>query len=397
MNKNILSKNTNVIIINDFDYIQGGASKVSITTANQLVEKNIKVYFFYAKHSNSTTLDKRVIKICTNQDEALKDKNKLRGFINGLYNFKAKRKLNKLLNNLDKEKTIIHVHGWTKILSCSIFNVIFKKKFKVVLTMHDYFTACPNGGYYNYKENKICKLNPLSYKCIKCNCDSRNYFFKVYRILRTFIQNKIVKLNKKLTNVISISDFSEKILVKTLNKNVNIHRVYNPIDYDKNIKNIDFNKNDYYLNVCRLSKEKGVDVFCEAIKRTGVKGIVVGDGPLKEKLQKNYPEVEFVGWKNNFEVKEYMKNAKYLVFTSNLYEAAPLTTMEALMMGLPCIVWKNCAAIDQISIGKNGFSYNNVSDLCDVILNKKIEKFIFEYKYDYVKNLIDVYKKILES
>ena len=36
----------NVVIVNDFNYIQGGASKVAIDTANLLVEKNIKVYFF---------------------------------------------------------------------------------------------------------------------------------------------------------------------------------------------------------------------------------------------------------------------------------------------------------------------------------------------------------------
>ena len=45
-----------------------------------------------------------------------------------------------------------------------------------------------------------------------CNCDSRNYFFKQYRIFRQFVQNKIVKFNDRLTDVISISEFSEKIL-----------------------------------------------------------------------------------------------------------------------------------------------------------------------------------------
>lgn len=388
-----MSKIKNIVIINDFDYIQGGASKVAIDTAN-LLSDEYNVYFFSGDSKQSSTLKENIKKICTNQGEALKDKNKLRGIVNGIYNFKAKRKLKRLLLTLDKNETIIHVHGWTKCLSSSVFDVSWKLGFKLVLTMHDYFTACPNGGYFNYKKNEICHLKPLSLKCIKCNCDSRNYLFKLYRIIRQFVQNKIVKLNNRLTDVISISDFSEKILKKTLNPKTKIYRVYNPIDFDLNIQNEDFSKNEYYLNVSRLSKEKNVDIFCEAISKTNKKAIVVGDGPEKSRLEKQYPNINFVGWKNNNEVKKLMKNAHYLVFTSNFYEGSPLTTMEALMMKLPCIVWSGCAANDQVTEGKNGFIYNDLDDLCDILMNKELKKFIFDYKYDYNKEIINVYKKI---
>ena len=164
-----------------------------------------------------------------------------------------------MLKKLDKKTTIIHVHGWTKALSSSIFDIAFKMNFKVVLTLHDYFAACPNGGYFNYQKNEICKLKPMSIKCIKCNCDSRNYIFKIYRVIRQFVQNKIVKLNKKIENVITISELSEKILKETLGKNTQITRIYNPIDLDENIEKIDPTRNKYFLYVGRISKEKGVD------------------------------------------------------------------------------------------------------------------------------------------
>ncbi len=54
--------------------------------------------------------------------------------------------------------------------------------------------------------------------------------FKLYRVIRQFVQNKIVKLNEKLENVITISEFSEKILKKTLNLKTKITRIYNPIE-----------------------------------------------------------------------------------------------------------------------------------------------------------------------
>ena len=262
-----MNKITNVVIVNDFDYIQGGASKVAIQTANIIKENNpnINVYFFSGDHNDLSNLNNSIINICTYQGEALKNKNKLKGAINGIYNFKAKKELNKLLNSLDNKETIIHIHGWTKCLSSSIYSSIFKMNFKNVLTLHDYFTACPNGGYFNYKTNKICKYNPMSVKCKKCNCDSRNYIFKIYRIIRQFVQNRIVKLNQNLQNVISISEFSENILKKTLNKNTNITRIYNPIDLDNEQQKVEFKNNEYYLYVGRVSKEKGVDIFCKAL------------------------------------------------------------------------------------------------------------------------------------
>ena len=111
-----------------------------------------RIIFFSAVNKPEENID-GIEYISTNQNEALNEKNKLKGIINGIYNFKAKNEFKKLLLTLDRKNTMIHVHGWTKALSSSIFDIAFKMKFKVVLTLHDYFTACPNGGYFNYKKN----------------------------------------------------------------------------------------------------------------------------------------------------------------------------------------------------------------------------------------------------
>lgn len=374
-----MSKIKNIVIINDFDYVQGGASKVAIDTAN-LLSDEYNVYFFSGDSNQSSTLKENIKKVCTNQGETLKDKNKLRGIINGIYNFKAKNQLKKLLSTLDENETIIHVHGWTKCLSSSVFDISWKLGFKLVLTMHDYFTACPNGGYFNYKKNEICHLKPLSLKCIKCNCDSRNYLFKLYRIIRQFVQNKVVKLNDRLTDVISISDFSEKILRQTLNNKTKIHRVYNPIDFDEKVEMVDYKKNNYFLYVGRVSKEKGADLFCKSISELNLEGIVVGDGPEKEKLEKKYPKINFVGWKKSDEVKKYMQSAKALIFPSRWYEAAPLTPLEALQYEIP-VITSNCnASIDYINNNKNNLIFNDYEDLISILNNFESLKVKFDKK-----------------
>ena len=236
-------------------------------------------------------------------------------------------------------------------------------------------------------------------KCIKCNCDSRNYAFKLYRILRQFVQNKIVRLNDKLQNVITISEFSEEILKTTLGKNTKITRIYNPIDIDENIEKIDPTKNEYYLYVGRISKEKGVDLFCNAITELGYKGIAVGDGDEKEKLQEHYPNIEFTGWKNKNEVKQYIKGARALIFPSRWYEGAPLTPLESMTYGIPCLVSNNCAGREYCK--ENNFNdYDELKEKIKKINNNEIEKNNYDIlkkftpqKYD--ENLIKYYKKIM--
>lgn len=385
-----IDKLKNVVVINDFNYIEGGASKVAIKTAELLKEKVENVYYFCAVSKEQDKID-GVKYVTTNQTEALKTKNKLLGIINGIYNFKSKRKLRELLKTLNVNETIIHIHGWTKALSSSVFDISFYMGFKVVLTAHDYFTACPNGGYFNYNENKICKLKPQSFKCIKCNCDSRNYLFKIYRIIRQFVQNQIVQVNKKIEYVIGISDKNIEVLETTLNKDANVKKVLNPIDIEKIEERVKAEKNDTYLFIGRVAKEKGIDVFCKNISMLGLKGIVVGDGPELERLKCEYKDIEFTGWKSKLEIKVYMKKARVLIFPSLWYEGAPLTPLETMSYGIPCIV-SNCSSAIEYINDKNGeifdpYKNNDLKEKIDKI-NYNIKEYS-ENSYEYVKNLRD--------
>lgn len=381
----------NVVIVNDRNYIEGGSDKIAIYTAQELIKKRIRVIFFSAENIYKSEIH-GVQYVYTKQKEALKEKNKLKGIINGIYNFKAKRKLKDILNKLSPEDTIIHIHGWTKALSSSVFDIAFKMKFKVVLTMHDYFTACPNGGYFNYKQNEICHLKPLSCKCVKCNCDSRNYGFKLYRIVKQFVQNKIVRLNDRLEYAITISEFSEKILKNTLGKNTKVTRIYNPIDIPKKIEKSNIRK-DYFLYVGRVTQEKGVEIFCKAITDVNKTGIVVGEGRELERLRKEYPNITFVGWKNSTEVVKYIEESEALIFPSIWYETAGLTVLEAQKLGIPCIVNRNTAASEFLEYGN---LYSDYEELKKCLQEKKYYKVNKTYREeDYITQLIEYFEKII--
>lgn len=403
--------NITVVILNDFDYVQGGATKVAIETAQLLYENNINVIFFSAVHKDN---DYSFHQITTNQKEMVNDPNKIKAAINNLYNFKAKKEFKKLLKTLDPTHTIIHVHGWTKALSSSVLDVSFKMKFKVVLTAHDYFTVCPNGGFYNYSKNKICNYRPLSKDCIKCACDSRNNAFKAFRILRQLIQNYYVGFTKKLKYLITISNFSEKILKNNIRTDLQTYRVYNPTSIIEKKDRISILDNDQYVFVGRIAHEKGVIEMLNVFAQTEKKLVLVGDGPLLEQLKEQYKlnsNILFVGWKSQEEVFSIMSKSVALIFPSLWYEGAPLTIFEAMSIGLPCIVSNRCSAVDFVDHMQTGviidptdiYSFQDALSIHKENLDqysKNAYKIYWNNPYSkerYIKTLLNVYNQILKD
>lgn len=395
-----LDRIKNIIIVNDFGYVQGGASKVAIDTVNLLSQYDYNVYFFTGKiqtKKESRGISEKVKVIATNQPEALQDNNRLRGFKNGLYNKKAYIELSTLLSKLNPRETIVHIHGWTKVLSSSIFKACFDFNFITVLTLHDYFAACPNGGFFNYQTNQICPLRAMGEECFKTDCDSRNYFFKLYRLWRQKIQNDIGVLSK-VKNIIYISDLQWSILKPYFTNVKNAQKILNPIDAE-NKKRYKKHPNGPFVYIGRLSKEKGIVEFCEGVTLAKVPATVAGDGPLLGLLRQNYPNIQFLGWQNHDSILSLMEQAKCLIFPSLWYEGEPLAPIEADTIGLPCILSDKNSAKEFI---KTSYIYNgnSVEDLYHII-----QKFNNEYENikinkhvkspNYVKDITKFYNKSL--
>lgn len=103
-----------------------------------------------------------------------------------------------------------------------------------------------------------------------------------------------------------------------------------------------------FLLVCvaRLAEAKGVDILLQAVSRVVRQGIsckciIIGDGPLKEKLLHEANSlglsghVFFEGFQRD--VRPYLQAGSAYILTSRL-EGLPLSVLEAMACGLPCIV-----------------------------------------------------------
>ena len=405
----------NLVIICDYAFIDGGATNVAIQTAIAMTNVVDNVYYFAAVGPVSKDLENSNVKVvCLNQKDINTESNRFKAAIFGIWNGRALEEFKRLINNLDREHTIVHVHSWTKALSVSVINYALKIGFPVLVTLHDYFTICPNGGLYNYKLKKSCKLKPMSWRCVLCNCDKRNYLQKLWRVIRQYSIKRYFTAIKSV-HYIYISQFSAEKIFKHLQGS----RYYlrNPYDLG-NPKIYDASLGKDYIYMGRLSEEKGVDVFCKAlsqlIEEGGIEGraIVIGDGEYKKELEKLFTNIQFVGWKQHEELPKFMEKCRALVFPSRLYETAGLTPIEFMCHGIPCIVSNECASKEYIINGDNGLLFKNgdVDDLKNKILMLEDDSFavrigknvssidydIFD-KRSYIKNLLDIYIDVIRN
>lgn len=400
----------NIIIVSDFAYVNGGAAKVAISSAIGLSKLEYKVTLFSAVGPIDNNLQKSNVNvICLGQSDILTDSNRLRAVVQGIWNQRAKHEFSRLLSQLNPDETIIHFHTWIKALSSSLFGVTPNMKFRIVVTLHDYFTFCPNGGLFNYQTVRICEKKALSVNCLLCNCDARSYPQKIWRYIRQVVQRHTFAKNKQIS-FIFISNLNREVSYPYLKDISNKwYFVQNPIEINMQ-QPVNIWNNNKYLFVARLSSEKGLDLFCEAIRDLHLKGCVLGDGYLKDEMQKKYHEIEFKGWVTGKEKDEIIRSGRALIFPSLWYEGAPLTVVEMKSYGIPCIVPDKCSASEEVVEGRTGFIFKsgdleslkqaiircestNLMKIQENILNTfVVDKYTLE---KHCQSLIDVYNDIL--
>lgn len=365
----------NVVVVGDTAANGGGASQIACLTARILDGAGYNVVYFGG--CGPVRDDLAGIRTVVVRDKPfLQSESKASGAIEGLHSRASYEALSTLLKEFDPPDTVVHVHGWTHNLSSSIFDACADLGFKVVITVHEYFLACPNGGFYDYQRNEICHRRPLPASCVTCNCDKRSYAQKLYRVVRTLRQNRsVVRASPKLCY---LSPFVYGILRDAGIADEDPTFLPNPILAPDDYAPIEPSKRRGYLFVGRFDPEKNPRLFCEAVTRLGLQGTMCGSGPQLDSLKAEYPNVEFLGWCNKEQLEGQFRSHKALVMTSSWYEASPLVCLEAMFAGgIPSVVPSTCGAVDYVKDGDNGtwFENGDVGSLCSAIGRMENEAF----------------------
>ena len=110
------------------------------------------------------------------------------------------------------------------------------------------------------------------------------------------------------------------------------------------------------LCVSRVSKEKGLDDFCQIPIPDGYLKVLVGDGPYLEELTNKYHSeaVAFVGKRTGKDLSETYANSDVFIFPSK-NDTFGLTQLEAIASGTPVLAYKGTVSEEIIREGKSGY------------------------------------------
>jgi glycosyltransferase involved in cell wall biosynthesis len=403
-----------VIVLNDYGFVNGGATQVAIRSLNPLAQAGLDVTFVSSVGPVDSSIDRSLIDVVNfGFHDLLGNRSRIQASIKGIWDSQCAERFRDVLAGCDPKDTIVHLHSWVQSLSSSVVRTTIGLGFKMVCTLHDYFAICPNGGLYNFPQRAQCTLQPMSMECITANCDSRSYEQKLWRVGRQFVQNRFGDIPDGIKYFITVSDYSESIMRPLLPSSARFFRVNNPIDIEK-LPPSRVETNDAFTFIGRLSPEKGGDTFAAAAQLAGIRPTFVGAGTEQENIVATNPSARLLGWQDRAGVVRAVQSSRAIVFPSLWHETQGMVVLEAAALGVPAIVSDACAAKDAVTDGETGllFRAGDVSDLAakltvlenDPPLAASLGQKAYERYWSapstaatHTKQLIECYQEIMQS
>lgn len=120
----------------------------------------------------------------------------------------------------------------------------------------------------------------------------------------------------------------------------------------------DVDREDFYLMVSGLVPQKRLDLAVEAFTRNGKPLWIVGEGPLRRRLERLAgPQIRFLGWQTDSEVAGLYRRARALIFPS--LDEFGLVPVEAQACGCPIIAFGKGGVTETVIEGTTGVFFRS--------------------------------------
>ncbi len=354
----------NVLCINNYHYLKGGAERVFFEEMNLLKSKGCSISVFSRDHNQNVLSEYDKFfpsKIVTDQiSYTLKE---LLLIPKLFYSMESKCSIQSLLNKIKVD--VAHAHNIYGRLTTSILDTLRKNRIPIIMTLHDYKVLCPN--YKMMHHGKICQdCYKHSYYNAILNCCHKNSFVaSAIYAFETYFNFIFKKYHNNVQYFISPSKFLKTKLIDFGWPKTRIKYIPNFISSKNFTPN--FVPGKYFLYIGRLSSEKGINTLIKAfstIKEKDIELKIAGDGPLEKKLRDfalKDKRIKFCGFLSGIELAIITKKALAVVVPSEWFENAPLSVLEAMAYGKPVIGSKIGGIPEIIEHNKNGYLFESGS------------------------------------
>ncbi len=363
----------------------GGSVTAFFETIKMLTQKGheVAVFSMQDKDNNPTSYSKYFTKhFDLNEKSNPCKKMKLASKV--LYNFEAKRNLEKLIS--EEKPDIAHLHNFYHYLSPSIISALKKNNIPVVMTLHDYKLICPN--YKLFSKGKVCEKckGGKYHHCLSNKCLKNSLSGSFLAMLEAYL-HQVIGSYEKVDMFIAPSRFMKNKCMEFGIPEEKIKVIRNPIDIESIGKDIDYSlgEKNYFLYYGRLSQEKGVGDLIKAVSELEKENLlgenilhIVGKGPEEENLKNLAKElgvenkVKFLGFRLGKDLMDAVRQAKFVAVPSVWYDNSPMVIAEAQISKKPVLVSDLGGSKESIIEGETGFVFKsgNIKDLSEKI--KKI-------------------------
>jgi|FLOH01.1.fsa_nt_gi glycosyltransferase involved in cell wall biosynthesis len=387
-----------ILLINKFHYIKGGADRHYLELGENLAKQGHTInYFSMQDVHNQYSEDEKYFVDNMDIAEVKTKKNIGKTVLRMFYNKQAQRNLQRMIDQ--QKPDIAHLHNIYHHLSPSIINTLKNNNIPIVMTVHDYYLYSPvyslflNGKVFDPEKNKYWQI--IKHKAIKGSL--------LASILASMVHVLHYSLYKKIDCFICPSQFMADYIRKVYPK-AKIKVINNFTE----MKHESVAKDDYYLYVGRIIEEKGVGLILQAAKELPHYNFhIAGTGPDEKKYKKEYdlPNIIWLGYLKNGELKKEIAKAQASIVPSVWYENCSLGVLESLALNTPVIASDMGGNPELVINDYNGliFKNNDIDSLITAI--KKINSAQFngnaiassdKYSWEkFYQKLMNVYENVL--
>jgi glycosyltransferase involved in cell wall biosynthesis len=322
---------------------------------------------------------------------------------------------------------LVHCHNTLPLISPSAYYAANDADIPVVQTLHNYRLLCPNALF--FRNGDVCEdclgkafaLPAVQHKCYRGSASASLAVAGM-----TALHRALGTWQRRVARYIALTEFAK---AKFIEGGINADTIVvkpNFVEIDAGIGAGHGNATDgqYAVFLGRLSPEKGIMTALAAWKELGyihgsVKLLVIGAGPSEEEARAycsahSLDTVRFLGQQPLQAALEILKEARFLLFPSLLYETFGKAMIEAFACGTPVIASRLGALAEVVEHGRTGFHVEagNVWDIalkCSQMLGLTEESYAvmrqsarkeYEAKYTMQANmrlLEEIYREVLQG
>lgn len=334
-----------VVIVNDFATAQGGATAVAVLEARELRDRGFKVTFISGSDP-SPELERIGVAQVTLGMAPLLDLPAWRAMTGGLHNAAAASMVARWISRHDTPHTVYHLHNWSQILSPAVFDALRPVEQRLIVTCHDFFNICPNGGFTHYGRSQPCPARPLSARCLSSQCDRRSPAQKYWRTLRHLNLADKAGFARSRATFTFLHDRMQSRFVDAGFAGQELVTLANPVEAWTGSR-IEAERNHGFLFVGRIGRDKGADLAIRAARAAGQPLTLAGIGEIDGSAAPQDGTIRFAGWCNRDQIAALARQARALVVPSRIVEPFGLVVLEAAMSGLPVIVSSHAYLADE--------------------------------------------------